>query len=83
MQKGEFTIVIEGCKEMRARFRQEKGESHSPGKEEEEDSMGDEVLRTGIARCIQSMKKEGIARDTIMKIMQESFNVGLSLSTNK
>ena len=31
--------------------------------------------KESIAKCIQIMKKEGISRDVIIKVMQESFHV--------
>ncbi|KAK8804755.1 hypothetical protein WA171_006722, partial [Blastocystis sp. BT1] len=58
IQKGEFTLVLEGLTEFNERMNQK-----------------DEEDKNSIYRCIQEMKREGINKDVIMRIMTNSFQL--------
>ena len=47
-------------------------------REEEEMEEMEGCSKERIAHCIQIMKKEGVPRDVIIKVMQESFHVVLT-----
>lgn len=59
MQKGEFTLVLEGLRE----FNERRGVSESSG------------VAEGVLQCIREMKKEGIDKEVIMRVMESSFHV--------
>lgn len=60
MQKGEFTLVLEGLREFNERM---KVPVESP------------AVAENVLRCIREMKKEGIEKEIIMRVMESSFHV--------
>ena len=61
VQKGEFTLVLEGLRE----FNERTGvSSESP------------AVAASVLRCIREMRKEGIDKEVIMRVMESSFAVG-------
>ena len=61
---------------MNSRLTQNKDPMAAMGeREEEENEEMDGCSKESISQCIQIMKKEGVPRDVIMKVMQESFHV--------
>ena len=61
---------------MNSRLTQSKDPMAAMGEQEEEENEEMEgCSKESISQCIQIMKKEGVPRDVIMKVMQESFHV--------
>ena len=68
MQKGEFTLVLEGLREFNERM---------------EVPFKSSAVPEGVLRCIREMKKEGIDREVIMRVMEASFHVRIVTSSQK
>ena len=68
VQKGEFTLVLEGLREFNERMK-------VPS---ESSAVSEDVMR-----CIREMKKEGIDREVIMRVMEASFHVRIVTSSQK
>ncbi|KAK8824881.1 hypothetical protein WA538_005547 [Blastocystis sp. DL] len=60
VQKGEFTLVLEGLREFNERM---------------EVPSESSAVSEGVLRCIREMKKEGIDREVIMRVMEASFHL--------
>lgn len=68
VQKGEFTLVLEGLREFNERM---------------EVPSESSAVSEGVLRCIREMKKEGIDREVIMRVMEASFHVRIVTSSQK
>ena len=68
VQKGEFTLVLEGLREFNERM---------------EVSSESSAVPEGVLRCIREMKKEGIDREVIIRVMEASFHVRTVISSQK
>lgn len=68
VQKGEFTLVLEGLREFNERMKVPPESS---------------TVSEGVLRCIREMKKEGIDREVIMRVMEASVHVRIVTSSQK
>ena len=68
VQKGEFTLVLEGLREFNERM---------------EVPSESSAVSEGVLRYIREMKKEGIDREVIMRVMEASFHVRIVTSSQK